>query len=379
MEYRGHKRWIAAAAVIAAAIAIAEAQAPPQGAASQNPVCVRLESQLVALDRGAGDPARFEQLRRLEDAANKQQFELDRLLAQSQREGCRGSGFFLFGGQPAQCGQINAQVQQARASLDRILSDIGRLRQPGTEREGQRRSLLIALAQNDCGPQYRQQAAAAQPRGFFENLFGGLPIFGNNPIIATPPGGGSILPGLPGQDFLQAGAYRTLCVRTCDGYYFPLSFATTQSRFGEDERVCRRTCPAAEVALYVHRNPGEDINQAVSLNGEPYTRLPNAFLYRKELVSTCSCRRPGETWAQALKHLDSRATIEAGDILVDDRRAKAMSQPRVDAQGRPIRTDPHTRPDARAPAETGTVVEGSEQPDPNRKVRSVGPTFLPGR
>ncbi len=375
MNYRAPRRFIAAAIVVVAAIAIAEAQAPAPPA-SQNPVCARLESQLNALDRGGADQPRLEQLRRLEDAANKQQFELDRLIAQSRREGC-GSGFFLFGGQPAQCGQINTQVQQARAALDRIHADID---QPGAEREGQRRSLLIALAQNDCGPQYRQQAAAAQPRGFFETLFGGLPIFGNNPIIATPPpGGGAILPGLPGSDFPQAGTYRTLCVRMCDGFYFPISFAAAPSRFREDERVCQRTCPAAEVMLYVHRNPGEDINQAVSLNGQPYTQLPNAFLYRKELVSTCSCRRPGESWAQALKYLDSRSTIEAGDILVDDQRAKQMSQPRVDAQGRPIRVDPRARPSAGTAAETGSIVEGSEKPDPNRKVRSVGPTFLPGR
>jgi hypothetical protein len=378
MNHCAYGRWIGAAIVVVAAIAIAEAQAPPAPPASQNPVCARLESQLNALDRGSSEQARLEQLRRLEDAANKQQFELDRLIAQSRREGC-GSGFFLFGGQPAQCGQINTQVQQARAALDRIHADIDRLRQPGAEREGQRRSLLIALAQNDCGPQYRQQAAAAQPRGFFETLFGGLPIFGNNPIIATPPAGSPILPGLPGSDFLQAGTYRTLCVRMCDGFYFPISFAVAPSRFRDDERVCRQTCPAAEVALYVHRNPGEDVNQAVSLSGQPYTQLPNAFLYRKELVSTCSCRRPGESWAQALKHLDSRATIEAGDILVDEQRAKQMSQPRVDAQGRPIRIDPGARPGAGATAESGAIVEGSEKPDPNRKVRSVGPTFLPGR
>jgi hypothetical protein len=355
---------------------MAGAQAPPP--ASQNPVCARLENQLNALDRGGADQTRLEQLRRLEDAANKQQFELDRLIAQSRREGC-GSGFFLFGGQPAQCGQINGQVQQARAALDRIHADIDRLRQPGAEREGQRRSLLIALAQNDCGPQYRQQAAAAQPRGFFETLFGGLPIFGNNPIIAAPPPAGSPpLPGPAGSDFLPSGTYRTLCVRMCDGFYFPISFSTAPSRFREDEQVCRRTCPAAEVALYVHRNPGEDVNQAVSLTGQPYTELPNAFLYRKELVSTCGCRRPGESWAQALKYLDSRATIEAGDILVDDQRAKQLSQPRVDAQGRPIRIDPRARTATGATADA-PVVEGSEKPDPSRKVRSVGPTFLPGR
>lgn len=379
MNHYAARRWMGAAILLAAAVAIAEAQAPQAPPAVQNPVCARLESQLQALDRSATEQSRLEQLRRLEDEANRQQFELDRLIAQSRREGC-GSGFFLFGGQPAQCGQINTQVQQARALLDRIHAEIERLNRPGAEREGQRRNLLIALAQNDCGPQYRQQAAAVQPRGLFETLFGGLPIFGNSPIVpAPPPAGTPAVPTPPGSDVLQSGTYRTLCVRLCDGFYYPISFATTPNRFREDEQVCRRTCPAAEVELYVHRNPGEDVNQAVSLSGQPYTQLPNAFLYRRELVSTCGCRRPGESWAQALKHLDSRATIEAGDILVDEQRAKQLSQPRVDAQGRPIRVDPRARPGAGTTAETGAVVEGSEKPDPNRKVRSVGPTFLPGR
>ena len=48
----------------------------PQGQSS-NPVCVRLEGQLAAIDRGGNDPARTEQIKRYEDAANKQEGELD--------------------------------------------------------------------------------------------------------------------------------------------------------------------------------------------------------------------------------------------------------------------------------------------------------------
>ncbi len=46
--------------------------------------------------------------------------------------------------------------------------------------------------------------------------------------------------------------------------------------------ACQRECPAAEAVLYSYRNPGEDMNQAVSINGQPYTEFPNAFRYRKE-------------------------------------------------------------------------------------------------
>jgi hypothetical protein len=382
---------VAAAALVAGAIA-AQAQSPPQAPpgpqppASPNPVCARLEGQLSAFDRGVTDAPRLEQLKKLEDTANKQQFEIDRLAGQLQRAGCEGSGFFLFGGQPPQCEPLNVQMQKARSALDRTQSDMEALRRQGGDREGLRRQILVALAQNDCGPQYRAAAQAAQPRGFFEQLFGGLPpIFGNrdNPVI-TPPSNEPI-PGLPGP--MESGAYRTLCVRTCDGYYFPISYSATQAKFIDDEKVCQRQCPAAEVSLYYHRNPGEDVNQAVSMSGQPYTALPTAFLYRKEYNPACSCRRPGESWAQALKNVDSRSTIESGDILVDDQRARQLSMPKTDAQGRPIKfdsraskTDPKAAAGAPAPAaDTTSAASAPVKPDPNRKVRSVGPTFLPER
>ena len=73
-------------------------------------------------------------------------------------------------------------------------------------------------------------------------------------------------------------------------------------------------CPAAEVALYSHRNPGEDVSQAVSTGGRTYSELPNAFAYRKAFNPTCSCKRAGQTWADALKHLDDQ-TVERGDIV----------------------------------------------------------------
>ena len=188
-----------------------------------------------------------------------------------------------------------------------------------------------------------------------------------------------------------AGTYRTVCVRTCDGFYFPISFATDPSRFAEDEKVCQHSCPAAEVMLFSYRNPGEDVSQAVSIGGQLYSTLPNAFRYRQAFDSSCSCKRPGETWAQALKNIDD-TTVERGDIVVNQERARLLSQPRVDAQGRPIKPDPNAakaNPTAAGskPAETpspAAMVEAkpnaaATKPDPNRQMRSVGPTFIPAR
>src|SRR5262244_377573 len=142
--------------------------AGPAGAAAVNPVCPRLEAQLATIDRGgSGDPARDEQIRRYQDAAAQQQGELDRVTMQAKRMGCDSSGFFsLFSGQSAQCGPVNTRIQQMRANLDQITSNLERLRSGGfggAERDSQRRSVLIALAQNNCGPQYVNAAAAPGP------------------------------------------------------------------------------------------------------------------------------------------------------------------------------------------------------------------------
>src|SRR5271168_5548271 len=203
----------------AEAVAQTSPPPPPQGAAT-NPMCPRLEAQLATIDRGGGgDPAKDEQIRRYQDSAARQQAELDRITLQAKRMGCDSSGFFsLFNGQNAQCGPVNNQIQQMRANLDQITSNLERLRTGlgGGERDNQRRSVLVALAQNNCGAQYAN--AAPGPGGFLNNLFGN-----NNNNPGPPGGGGDLGP--------QSGTFRTVCVRSCDGFYFPISFATVPGRF----------------------------------------------------------------------------------------------------------------------------------------------------
>ena len=132
-----------------AAPAAAQYAPPPAsvpGAAPRNQTCLRLESQLAGVDRGTVDPARAEQIRRYEEVIAKQQGELDRLGQQAQRMGCSGGGFFaLFSGQPAQCGQLNNQIQQIRANLDRIMGDLQRAKGNSAVRAGR---LLRDLVRN---------------------------------------------------------------------------------------------------------------------------------------------------------------------------------------------------------------------------------------
>ena len=136
-------RWILACAALLGVVALsvdASAQinpgAPPpqQQGAAVNPMCPRLEAQLATIDRGGGgDPAKDEQIRRYQDAAAKQQSELDRVTSQAKRMGCDSSGFFsLFSGQSAQCGPVNNQIQQMRANLDQITTSLERLDRKST-------------------------------------------------------------------------------------------------------------------------------------------------------------------------------------------------------------------------------------------------------
>jgi Protein of unknown function (DUF2865) len=368
-------RWILTCAVlfgIAAMDRHALAQTPPgavppqaQGASPQaNPICIRLEGQLAAVDRGAGggDPAKEEQIRRYQDAQTKQQAELDRVTLQAKRMGCDSSGFFsLFNGQSAQCGPVNNQIQQMRGNLDQITTSLERLRSGGiggADRENQRRSVLTALAQNNCGPQYANAARGAG--NFMDNLFGN-----NNP---TPPPGADMGP--------QSGTFRTVCVRTCDGAYFPVSFATYQARFQDDEKTCKALCPATEATLFAYRNPGEDINQAVSISGQPYSSLPNAFKFRTEFNPSCACKAAGQTWSDALKSVDDKALVEQqGDIIVTEESAKKMQQR---AQPQPPKAGAVAKKGAPAPAAPAPAADSAPAAtDEKKSIRTVGPTFIP--
>ena len=341
---------------------------PPPPGAAVNPICPRLEAQLVTIDRGgSGDPARDDQIRRYQDAAGRQQGELDRVRSQARRMGCDSSGFFsLFNGQSAQCGPINNQIQQMRANLDQITTSLEQLRAASfnPDRDNQRRSVLVALAQNNCGPQYANAVPA--PGNFLSNLFGG---------------GGTIAP--PSDLGPQSGTYRTVCVRSCDGGYFPISFSTVPARFPDDERTCKALCPASEASLYAYRNPGEDINQAVSVNGQPYTALPNAFRFRTEFNPTCSCKAPGQTWSDALKSIDDKSAAEQqGDIIVTEESAKKMQRPVAKSastsakKGATVPATPASTPPASS-ADTSAPPSGATSD--NKPIRSVGPTFIPPR
>ena len=98
------------------------------------------------------------------------------------------------------------------------------------------------------------------------------------------------------EDQPNGGTYRTLCVRLCDGFYFPISYATRRGRFAADAKRCEQSCPAG-ARLFVHLNPVQGVDDMVDLDDRPYRSLPTAFLHRAQYVADCTCR--GNPWDEA--------------------------------------------------------------------------------
>lgn len=120
---------------------------------------------------------------------------------------------------------------------------------------------------------------------------------------------------------------RTMCVRTCDGYLFPLGTLHSRSDLQTHGAACSAACPGAETRLYTLA-PGqqlEDPSGARSvLDGTVYARLKTAFLFRKQTVASCDCQPPGRIASHLPILLDP--TLRRGDIVVDqDGEAKAFA------------------------------------------------------
>ena len=135
---------------------------------------------------------------------------------------------------------------------------------------------------------------------------------------ALPPQGAFGLPlswpaygdGANGDDRLGKGGktHRTMCVRLCDGYFFPISFATTSDRFDDDQNACERSC-SSPAKLYVYRNPGQEPEDMVDLRGQPYNKLSTAFQFRQKFDAVCKCNP--HPWEQEATDRHRRYAEEA--------------------------------------------------------------------
>ncbi len=300
-----------------------------QGTVSEQQVrCLQLQQELAAAQGGGG--ANRADLGRIDQQIAQADRVFQGTQAAMEDAGCFDS-FFIFGRglvRSPKCLNMNARVEDARRQLGQLQQQRQALAGGGGNKRRQA-ELRDALARSGCGGQVRPAK-----RGFFD-FFGGREEE-DQPLPQTP----------VYRSIDPNGRYRTVCVRLCDGFFYPIHYSTYGSMVGPDAEQCQASC-AAPAELYVYRNPGQEIEQAVSLNGSAYMDLPVALRYRKEFVKGCSCKQ---------------AEYNPTDIMAANKQAGIETAPMPPAQ-----------PQA-APAAEGQAAAPPGQPAPDQSLDITGAT-----
>jgi hypothetical protein len=376
-----------AAIILAVVGLIAAAQARAQDR------CGELSAQLQAVERGgAASPERATQYR---DAIDRQMVELDRT-----RDYARSIGCDVDPGGDGQCSSLTSNIRRMKRNLAGLETQYARISEnAGEQRRGERERISTMLDDLGCN------GAPAAPRpqrsaGLFERLFGSEETAAS---YEPPPSVGDQSALEPAPEGAFGGAnLRTICVRKCDGFFFPISFSTSAASFASDEEACRHRCPAAEVELYAYNTYSERPDNAVSAtSGRPLSELPNAFKFRTSFDDSCSCKPAGQSWAQALGATEE-APSAAGEALKRLEEADLSVSPPPQAKPRKGKADdagtaqePAT-PEAGAKVETtgkvdeppaagaggpalvaGETVESTASDGTKKRLRVVGPNFTP--
>lgn len=336
-------------------------------ARAQSPTCDRWRAELAGLPNpGQRNPA----------GAQRVGAELSRAINYSRQLGCE-RGF--FGGGSPECAPLNSRINQLQAQYAQL--------QGQTQSDGfsQRRAQLAGLIQANCqsrgvfqtppplpvGATPQQPAQPRRERTFFEALFGIEPQRSQPvaPIESTLP---ELDPDqLPGEKpGIRFGAGMPVCVRTCDGFFFPLS----NSPGGRDNQaeMCAALCPSAEMQVFYMSGNGE-IESAVGRGGQSYASLPNAAKYTRSFDPTCGCRSPGESWTTALRDAERMIERQRGDVIVTQAKADELSKPRgVATPRRQKNAPPAASPPAPAPVAANSTVLTEAIPTAGTESSGIG-------
>jgi hypothetical protein len=108
---------------------------------------------------------------------------------------------------------------------------------------------------------------------------------------------------------IVSGTTNSFCVRTCDGRFFPVPSVSKVS----DVKACEAVCPSTEMQVY----SGSDIENATTERGLAYTKLVNAFRFRREMVASCTCNARNLIGLTRIS-IEDDPTIRSGDIVAQE-------------------------------------------------------------
>ncbi|MEZ5811440.1 MAG: DUF2865 domain-containing protein [Rhizobiaceae bacterium] len=353
------------------------------GVSAQSRVCRQIEAELAAL-AGGGNSAQF---RKYDRAVKTQQNQLRKAERAARRAGCKTGSLSILGlsGNGSQCRSLVSTIRRMEQNLTQL--ERRRSRYEGGGSLAKRARLMTRLTINGCREReqvanrerQREKTRRKSPRevNILDQIFDNRskrrgPLEDDNGNrVKTVIGGGRAAP----LDDAPAASFRTLCVRTCDGYYFPISFSATDTDFDRDQKVCQAMCPGTDVQLYYHKVPEEESEDMVSLAGEPYKELATAFLYRQagyQREKSCGCNphKDFSVIAGSREAYEERETAEPF-IPLPVKRPDPASDPETLAN-----RDGGLTPDVIARILTPPPEADDEDPL-DRKVRVVGPVFLP--
>lgn len=168
-------------------------------------------------------------------------------------------------------------------------------------------------------------AAAVRPAsaGFFDFLFGAQDQAAEQkpkPAATAPSDAQAPLPPISGGYARSTGH----CVRMCDGMHFPVHGRGEMS----PTAMCQAFCPASLTKVFF----GNQVDRAISMDGERYSETDNAYAYRKKLSGDCTCNGR-EPVGLAPVDISLDTTLRQGDIVattggfVAYAGAKATAQP----------------------------------------------------
>ncbi|WP_332716810.1 DUF2865 domain-containing protein [Pelagibacterium mangrovi] len=254
-------------------------------------------AQLSAIMRGIERNEMFVSFNGIMGELQRRQGEVQQAEGQWSRGGCQ---------QMMSAGQaLNQQCQSLARTITLGRSQIEQLNSMAREGQSLARNyqqLSADFARSGCDAGQSGVTFGGQRGNLLDGMFGG--------------GGGGYIDGQYDPWSTQQ-TRRTVCVRTCDGFYWPISFSTTDSYVAQDAIRCHEMCPGTEVALFSYRNPGEEPEDMISLSGASYRSMPYAFRFRQEVDMNCSCqtREPVGTVAIGGEQGEqSRAAIDFGDL-----------------------------------------------------------------
>ncbi len=336
--------------VLAALFLLSGVGAAETDALAQAVDCNRLQQQLIAMGPASpADPARVQQFR---EAVQRQAGELDRTVAYSNSIGCGRRQFLFFDDSPRECGAIGQQITRMRANLEQLSTQAA---QAGGDDPARRE--LVARFDASCRGNTQPRNAGG---GFFEQLFGGSRTgqsASGIPLDADQP------PEEPGSGALA------LCVRTCDGGFFPVSYSANRTRYQELGELCQAMCPNVETQLYTMAF-GREVEQSVSVDGRPYMSHPNAGRFRTKYDPACTCKKAEQSWSEALGNAERMLGRDSRrDQIVTPERAAELSRPQA------AKAQPAKKPDPKASqADRDAAAEaaiGSQAPTASRDATGI--------